>query len=363
VRVPEGTPFYPGFHHLLSRDWTSDERNPWPDLGEWEGPRQYDSGESLVPEPYARLVGEADCIENGESEDHTPAEMLAGYPILCFATEALQQPIQLQSRAFTLEMARVIADLYADNGNAGPRLEAATGALSSTVFPTAIGNAPAGVICTSDIGTFCVLAGTDNTGDLLLQLFLGIPPPTSFGAYSTLPLWRLAALTYADRLLALNPDNSKPIYFCGHSYGAAVAALLAANYRLGMSDRNVILRTFGMPVAGDARLKTILDTVDRQHIANVGDFVSQVPSSHLAVQLNLITVGALILGLLDKWEFQGNQWLLYDTGELVADDTNNVFNIAFLSEIARSLFDSTPVSGPFTHPIAVYIARLEAGLP
>lgn len=359
VRVPTGTPFYPGWHHLLSRDWTSDERNPWPDLGEANTPRAYDSGEPLQPEPVANLIGDSSCLENGENPDDTADSLLNGYPLPCYMPRAWRFVPDIGGRTFATEMARVVSDLYDNNGNAGPRLNDAIGGNNAVVFPTTVGETPSGAIASSELGTFVVLAGTDNLGDLTLQGFLGLPPPTSFGPYSTLPLWQIAALNYCDRIDAFGPDLSKPLFLCGHSYGAAVAAVLATKYRIGLPDRVIILRTFGMPVVGDARMKAILDTVDRQHIANVGDFVCVVPSSHLGVQLNLIAVTAQVLGLLGEWTFQGNQFLLYDTGQLIADDTNNVFQLGNLSAIARSLFDSTPVNPPFTHPIAVYIARLE----
>ena len=65
---PANTPHYPGLHNLGSRNWTTDERDPWPALGETPfAPRPYDKGELRAGNPPAILLGTADCIANGET--------------------------------------------------------------------------------------------------------------------------------------------------------------------------------------------------------------------------------------------------------------------------------------------------------
>jgi hypothetical protein len=65
---PASTPHYPGLHNLGSRNWTTDERDPWPALGETEfAPRPYDKGAIRAGNPPAILLGTGDCIANGET--------------------------------------------------------------------------------------------------------------------------------------------------------------------------------------------------------------------------------------------------------------------------------------------------------
>lgn len=65
---PANTPHYPGLHNLGSRNWTTDEREPWPALGETPfDPRPYDKGAIRAGNPPAILLGTADCIANGET--------------------------------------------------------------------------------------------------------------------------------------------------------------------------------------------------------------------------------------------------------------------------------------------------------
>ncbi len=60
-------PHYPGLHNLGSRNWTSDERDPPPPLGETDVVRRpYFKGNLEVPRPPAVLIGSADCIRDGD---------------------------------------------------------------------------------------------------------------------------------------------------------------------------------------------------------------------------------------------------------------------------------------------------------
>ncbi len=65
---PANTPHYPGLHNLGSRNWTTDERDPPPALGETDfAPRPYDKGAIRAGHPPAILLGTADCIANGDT--------------------------------------------------------------------------------------------------------------------------------------------------------------------------------------------------------------------------------------------------------------------------------------------------------
>jgi len=65
--VPPGTPTYPGLHNVGSRNWTANgERDPWPEIGEWEGRTKWSNGRAPDPMPEVRTVGSVSCIEEGE---------------------------------------------------------------------------------------------------------------------------------------------------------------------------------------------------------------------------------------------------------------------------------------------------------
>ena len=60
-------PHYPGLHNFGSRNWTSDEREPPPALGETDQiHRPYSKGGLPIPRPPAVRLGDQACIEQGE---------------------------------------------------------------------------------------------------------------------------------------------------------------------------------------------------------------------------------------------------------------------------------------------------------
>jgi hypothetical protein len=96
VRLPQDAPHYPGLHNLGSRVWTSDERDPQPELGECNDTRhRYYNGAPAGIIPPAGLIGNADCIANGETNPGAlfPREFVSGWDTRCYALPA--PPIQL----------------------------------------------------------------------------------------------------------------------------------------------------------------------------------------------------------------------------------------------------------------------------
>ncbi len=87
-------PHYPGWHNLGSRNWTSDERDPEPQLGETgQTPRPWDRGErhpGLIP---PGLVGSPECVALGDQFPLSPAdqtrELVCGIDARCWLTAGL----------------------------------------------------------------------------------------------------------------------------------------------------------------------------------------------------------------------------------------------------------------------------------
>ncbi len=68
--------------------------------------------------------------------------------------------------------------------------------------------------------------------------------------------------------------NTRPqLILTGHSLGAALATLAAAEYR----ERRPVLITFGSPRAGDERFRAILDGLDVRRFVHCCDLVPRVP--------------------------------------------------------------------------------------
>lgn len=77
---PPGTPHCPVPHNLGSRIWTSDEREPEPNLGEVTSAAQsWRDGTLVVPAPPAVVLGDARCLAEGETY---PVPVIAGRTLL-----------------------------------------------------------------------------------------------------------------------------------------------------------------------------------------------------------------------------------------------------------------------------------------
>ena len=61
--VPEGTPVYPDWNYLGSRNWHWNDGSPWPEFGELKTASQkWVSGRSPIPIPAIVLIGEQSCF-------------------------------------------------------------------------------------------------------------------------------------------------------------------------------------------------------------------------------------------------------------------------------------------------------------
>jgi hypothetical protein len=60
--APPGSPYYPDWHFLGSRNWHQGDRTPWPEFGELESAKQIWENGSVVEQPPIELVGEQACF-------------------------------------------------------------------------------------------------------------------------------------------------------------------------------------------------------------------------------------------------------------------------------------------------------------
>ena len=95
-RSPPGTPFYPGWHNLGSRTWLDTNWKHVQRLGEdLTSKRPWDSGTPPAVPPHARLVGNADCIANGEAFTNAadPSTLDEGFPAACYVPSITLDPV------------------------------------------------------------------------------------------------------------------------------------------------------------------------------------------------------------------------------------------------------------------------------
>lgn len=317
------TPHYPGFHNLGSRDWTSDERDPWPKLGEWEGEREWVRGTPPARLPLPVLVGSPQCIEFGENPalprvPDVSAQCAKPLPEPCYPLDDFVRAVtNVNDCVFAKKSADIINAAYTDLGAAemlAADLLGATATIRSFAQP---GDAiPAGVIGLIGQTAVLWLTGTTNFNQLALQGFYFGFGPVSQGFYSCSLLYEAAALAVADALTAAGAGDKTRLVLTGHSYGGAVCQVLGAKAKLAKPDREVELLTLGSPKAGDRRLMRLIDPFPQRHYIDINDPIPQLPPVTPAWLAMFSILGTILLA---QWNLFGRPrevWILGEAGEL-----------------------------------------------
>lgn len=276
------TPCYPGFHNFWSRDWVSDELDD-AELGEDPAAvRSYALGAPLGWVPAPGLIGDPDCIENGE---RWPLEMaptlIGGFDQRC--GELVGEP--LVSLAPTNPgnwcfWAEVIAQTYTDASAAMATVAAALGVPSTGIAQRdSAGLVPPNFVLNTPAPhpVVVVIAGTTSALQWLAQINYGVGPPITMGTFGTNPVWYVVSSAILNRMLQLAIGDDRDLLVVGHSLGAAVGSVLCARLRQAAPLRTIQLLTCGSPRPGDARLVDILRTVGVVTLQNEGDVVLSLP--------------------------------------------------------------------------------------
>lgn len=144
---------------------------------------------------------------------------------------------------------------------------------------------PGSLIGVSTSQTVVVIPGTTNAWQWALQGAWGLAGMQAFANYSTLQVWYDAAYRIIERIEDAGANPALPIVLCGHSYGAAVACIVAAVYRLASPNRVIGVLTFGSPKPGDSRLCALVNSCVSVHLVNRDDPVCYLPPSGVELDL------------------------------------------------------------------------------
>lgn len=371
---PPGAQHYPGLHLLGSRNWYDGNHILVQGRGEDLTARHiHQNGGFAGPVPEQRSVGSAACIRDGEQIPADPAELINGYPPLCYVP--LPPPPEpppppenglpsfLTASAFyrcqTQRIwARVLDWLYEDDATSITTALTAffTVPVTITINPV-VGNYPATVIVVHPQFLCVVADGTRNAQQLAMQGFQSLGGPTNHGSYSTVGLWQQASAHIHAQINAAGVNDTRPVFLVGHSYGAAAVLVLAARYRFWDSGRTILYLTFGCPKPGDSRLSGFLESCEGQCMANDNDPITSIPP-------DLATAGAVsvLLPLVDwtglaQWTRAPFQVVQYSNGALspgapVFLDFSTLFGMAQRLTLGQ---DPTAILG---HGISEYERRI-----
>ncbi len=362
-----GTPHYPGVHNLGSRDWVSDNGYEDAPLGEWAGARGVYNGDppELIPLPL--LVGDKDCVKMGENPD-LPGDVdkceREGIlmPRECYdARELAEKKTNVWDCAFAYKMARILSTQYAG-------LSAAAGALSLffeeeadvTPFPQETDAYPNCIVSVKDNHCMVLITGTTNFQQLALQMLHFGLGARNQGEYSTSDLYESAAIVMATRINLAGGGDCTRFTLIGHSYGAAIAIVLAAKIRVADNTKRVELLTFGCPKPGDERLAFLIRTMKQTNWVNEGDPIPYMPPEGVSLIELSFAVPLLLFGQWAAYRRPASVVVLGDDGSMEHTLTARINGGVLASAAVTIAAGGEPE--PFqTHFMSTYVTRLRRG--
>lgn len=364
---PEGTPFYSGVHNLSSRSWHDKNWQAVQSLGEDLACKQaWDNGEIPTIVPQNVVVGTADCLQYGEvSAGEIPYdELIAGFPKACFvpaqiASLSFDKAADYQSCSIQLAYAKIIEWMYNANTVAiADFLEPFLGPAFVVQWHAPTTLLPSVTTAVSVDCSFVWVDGTVNYQQFAMQaLYSGIPPQNQ-GSFSTSGFWYRASSWVHAKLEIAGADPDKPIFLCGHSYGATAALILAARYRQWNEDREIRYLTYGCPHIGDTRLHNLLRTIPGIALSNDVDLVTAIPPD-LQVLIAVFNVLAYLPMLnWPTWRVVPNRSMMDDNGIQTAD-TEPILDYPTLRAMTLRVIANLPYPQIVGHNIEEYFRRID----
>jgi len=209
-----------------------------------------------------------------------------------------------------------------------------------------------------------VISGTSNHLQAATQVqdVLNGMIPTAY--YSTLQLWEVAAQAILTRIATTADVTQRRVLLVGHSYGGAVASLVAARFAIHRPEVPLQLLTMGGPKPGDSRLAAILLRLKTLGLVVDGDPVPYCPpiASDLPDIFRLLllvdppTYSAMFRRL-ELFARPPNQLRILADGSLVSLVMQPTGQEVFQRLIAE-LFQGSALTGIAAHAASEYFARL-----
>ena len=320
--------------------------------------------------PFARIVGTAICLTNGEEIENgtDPCNLEDGFNPECYVPIPGTREEWLAASAFDrCALQRLYATVidWCNRGEAARVLEilqAFFGAPAVCRFHPTAGVFPAFATVVCPTFGVAIINGTDNAQQLALQAFYSLTGPQNFGALGTNNLWYSASSVVNAALEADGFDPNLPIMIVGHSYGGATALTLAARYHHARPSRVIRWLTFGCPKIGDTSFVRLLAGTMGFNLANDDDLVTALPPDALQyLPVFNVTLAPAVVSF-SSWYRPPFQVQMNSDGSLEANAFPLLDFTTLLAFVQRALASQplSPISG---HLIGEYIERLALRCP
>lgn len=369
--APEGTPFYPGRHHLSSRNWHDSNWRHEVVLGEsLASEHVWDAGELPFVQLRTLPVGNADCLADGAKiANAIPGiDAIDGFlPACVLPTEAIErtwQEISSYDECATQRTHAFLVEALMNQDEAEIRrliLEWLGDVPSVQVFfQTPF--FPGMIVVYTERWTALVIDGTRNFQQFALQAFSFVEGPTDFGDVATVPLWSAAQGYLAGLLGTIAGLDVSRLMCVGYSYGAACALLMAVRMKAADPAREIRYLTFGCPKIGNAAFLRRVRECEGVTLVNDDDIIPVMPPDRLTLLPALTFFALPILLVYTEWLRPPNAWLIDRSGNVKRSELPLLDSATLIALITLVLAqrDLPPIDGHF---IQEYARRLGVGCP
>ena len=364
--APDDAPHFPGVHRLGSRNWNDQEYVTEQTLGEdLLYPQKWNAGQPPAAPPNVISIGPLPEFANGSQSAAAVAvrNLIDGFIPDCYPLDErlpIWREISAYARCQVQRLwAYVICLLYEQDGAGIVALfDDWIGDQAVVNFHERTVLFPACCTVIADDWSAIAWEGTTYYEQYALQGLYSLAGPINFGGFSTLPLWYQAATRGLNFLTADGHIVGKPIFFAGHSYGAAAAMIAAARLRLVGTTPFIRYLTFGSPKPGDDRLTALIQRCQGYSLRNAGDWVTIVPFDELQIWPFLAIYPPGILRALERWSATPNSYVQHEDGFLEprGQQTLTTETIAHILSFA---FAGEPLEILNAHTLAEYRRRID----
>lgn len=292
------------------------------------------------------------------------AEYWQGFPAACYRSQPglpTYQPFQFsditQPREW-LRWALLVQKVYLDLPDAEDELQAYLG---STAGVTGFGSAgdlvPKCIVGVLPTYTVCVIEGTTNALQAVNYSLTTFTGQVSYAGFGTNRTWLTAANIISDRIEAALPNPDGRILLVGHSYGGALAALLAGRMRYYNPARQIDCLTIGSAIPGNRDLANLIDDCNNVRLSCDGDPVPSLPPDPARFPVLYGLVGAAVLAGWGFYDQPHGQRRLGVNGEVFLDEESTL-DYVYLYEAVAAAIGGSPITPPFAHFIHEAIRRI-----
>jgi len=137
--------------------------------------------------------------------------------------------------------------------------------------------APKAILVHTPMGFLFVSEGTTNEQQLIGQVVSSLSGPVTRNGIDGAELPLVIAADYYGQIRSIIAASDEPIIFAGHSYGGALAQMVAAMFARNGAPNHVAVTTFGAPRHIGLESQRIIESIPHTTVVEKEDVVPHLP--------------------------------------------------------------------------------------